>query len=184
MKKFKHIDPPKKNMAKLVLNVGGKIIESEKPIEEIMSKRYGSVPCIEGEVCECKRDYPEVISYEPPFELVEQPDIEEVKPVFKYARSAACDTFMEPIVIGVTQDEDTGKRDLWQIFEDGVTVPFEDIAIIGDDYGPIGMLVPFTANTEAIGAAANLFGEIYDNRMKGIPDGKSTVRAIKALGPF
>ena len=72
--------------------------------------------------------------------------------------------FMHPIKIGVVDDFDKGTRMLYQTFEDGIVEPFDSVTIVGDDYGPVGMFIPFNANREAIGAVADLFTEIYNGR--------------------
>ena len=152
MKKFK---APTNNMAKLILNVNGKIIEAERPISDFIDKdvkvRQVDPPC------KCKE-----------LSTVSTPSITP-EIVFPYAMSMNNDF----IKIGVVNDFDNKTRALYQTFDDGTVKPFNDIAIIGDDYGPIGMFVPFNANIQAIGAVAELFTDLYNSHYDAIGNGSN-----------
>ena len=84
-----------------------------------------------------------------------------VDPFIPYAMSMDPDYYMKRCQIGIA-DIAPGKRLVTADYGEG-HVPMTECAIIGDDYGPVGLFVPFCANIDAIDEAADLLNDVYNN---------------------
>ena len=167
----KHIEPPKENYAKIIVNHNGKIIEHESKINLPKDVDFKFIDADFS----CETDPAKLEEMTPlcncvPSSISDKEDntgLVSIKPVFDYAYSVRDNAYVQ---IGV-DSEDTGKRkNLWQIFDDGTVSEFDGLAFIGDEVGPLGLFVPFTASTSAIGAAGKFFADIYDSRIAKLKD--------------
>lgn len=85
-----------------------------------------------------------------------------VDPFIPYAMSTDPDHFMKPCTLGIA-DLAPGKRMVTVDYGDGKNLPMTESAIIGDDYGPVGLFVPFCASPDAIYDASELLTDVYNS---------------------
>lgn len=102
-----------------------------------------------------------IINQSPEERLQERLDKTPVDPFIPYAMSMDPDHYMKPCQIGIA-DIAPGKRLVTADYGEG-HIPMTECAIVGDDYGPVGLFVPFCANIDAIDEAADLLNEVYNN---------------------
>ena len=176
MKNKKNMYKVPENTVRVITNVEGMYDISDYSLEELATSEHPSItvpisddmavsentPCVK--VGDGKKAIEKILNSMP------------IDPFIPYAMTTEPgDRFMERTELGVAT---VGSKRLVTecSYEDDIVRPLMVPAIVGDQYGPLGMFIPFNACKEALGGCAELFTDLYNNyensnsTMNGIVD--------------
>ena len=158
------------NTVRVITNIGGTYEVADYDLKELATSDYPmiAVPVTDDmisekvEVGDGMKAIEKVLNSMP------------IDPFIPYAMTTEPgERFMERTELGIAT---VGNKRLVTecSYVDDIVRPLTCPAIVGDEFGPVGMFVPFNASKEALGGCASLFKDLYES----YEDQNSTMKGI------